>query len=454
MINATENKVPVIKSSIQNASTNKSKSESKLSDFDQLLSLHLGKSSVNERPVQGKAGLNQCNKTVSDLNSEENANPENSLELDDLDTLLTSLQNILDLILKISDKQQGATQETNDDAQNNQVIISLNDSLEDESQNENLIGSFLQLLRQVDMNQLTGLNKSQNQDIANIFQDLTKFKQLSADNMIQVQNSLTDEQKELLQNLYQTLQAKMSKSEVLQTAFANVNSGMLQKTENLPLFQVKPYVFVQNLNNTTEDSKVTGNTQTTNTITLQNVEGQENGQNEQPSMQIPELQNEVANVPFFSAKGSIQLLDEGNSPVTMEKFVKDFEAILSKSKFFHNGQIQKLTIQLKPEYLGTLKIELIQQQNELVAKIISSTTSAKELLESQVQALRQAFIQQNIPVSRIDFINEMKQETNYNDQNNQNRGQSNPDQQREKEKDQNEDNFIDTLKDSLLYYEI
>ena len=45
----------------------------------------------------------------------------------------------------------------------------------------------------------------------------------------------------------------------------------------------------------------------------------------------------------------------------------------------NNGPLQKLTIQLKPEHLGTLKIELFQQNNELVARLFRLLIQQKNL---------------------------------------------------------------------------
>lgn len=72
------------------------------------------------------------------------------------------------------------------------------------------------------------------------------------------------------------------------------------------------------------------------------------------------------------------MLEGENQPISFERFVKDFSAILERSRLIKNGQMQKLMIQLKPEQLGKLNIELIQRQNELVAKLFQRQTLRKK----------------------------------------------------------------------------
>src|SRR5690606_36615092 len=149
---------------------------------------------------------------------------------------------------------------------------------------------------------------------------------------------------------------------------------------------------------------------------------------------------------------SLTLQDGHSRPVNFDSFVRQFTTILNKGKLMNSGPLQKLTIQLKPEHLGTLKIELVQQNNELVAKIISSTKAAKELLESQIQGLRHAFIQQNINVTRIDVETHLNQEEQ---QGFHEHDQPKDHNEREQHPDQKErQNFSETLLETLVNYEV
>lgn len=86
-----------------------------------------------------------------------------------------------------------------------------------------------------------------------------------------------------------------------------------------------------------------------------------------------------------------------------EQFAKEFSSILQRSAFLNRGATKKIFIKLYPEHLGMVKIELTQTEKGLAAKIVASTQRAKEILESQLHGLRQAFIQQNLEVNRLDL---------------------------------------------------
>jgi flagellar hook-length control protein FliK len=91
-------------------------------------------------------------------------------------------------------------------------------------------------------------------------------------------------------------------------------------------------------------------------------------------------------------------------PVSAEQLMKQFESILSKSQFLNSGGSQKLFIKLFPEHLGSIRVELFQKDQTIVAKIITSTGAAKDALESQLSGLKQAFAGQNIAVERIEIL--------------------------------------------------
>lgn len=92
--------------------------------------------------------------------------------------------------------------------------------------------------------------------------------------------------------------------------------------------------------------------------------------------------------------------------------IKQFAAMFKRANFGQIGGAQRISIQLYPEHLGQVRVELTQQNGILTARILASTAQGKEMLESQLHQLRQAFVQQNIQVERID-ISEMLTETPY-----------------------------------------
>lgn len=96
------------------------------------------------------------------------------------------------------------------------------------------------------------------------------------------------------------------------------------------------------------------------------------------------------------------MLDKMGKPVSSEQLIQQFESILSKSQFSKIDGTQRLFIKLNPENLGSLRIELIQKDDTIVAKILTTTGAAKDALESQLHGLKHALTAQNIQVDRIE----------------------------------------------------
>ncbi len=87
-----------------------------------------------------------------------------------------------------------------------------------------------------------------------------------------------------------------------------------------------------------------------------------------------------------------------------DQFLRQFQNILDKSTLIQspNG-MNKLTIKLFPQHLGRLDVTLIQQNGMIVAQLLTTTKAAKQLVEAQIHHLKQAFVNQNIQVEKIDI---------------------------------------------------
>ncbi|MEL3957225.1 flagellar hook-length control protein FliK [Caldifermentibacillus hisashii] len=422
--------------------------EGQVGSFEQLLALfanHL----LEENANQGK-NVNQGKMVSFEGLGQREASEDTSMNLEELleftgidaDDLLTSILNILGLLLKET-KDNGT-----EDEQIQEQIQQLLEEVKKDQGNPQGFVNLLQLMNQFEFSQV--ISSEQSQDFTNVVKTAVVLYRLLNDN--KKPGFLTQEQEKIIKTFYQNLQANMKKSDVMQSAFAKLDTD--KGVEDLSVFRSKqPYLMIRTVDmksfGEAPSSHMINNNEVIDVSELPKIGSDETGQNQQLSGKPIEAEN----VQTPNTGGSLQLL-EGNKPVTMERFIKDFETILAKSKFYQNGQVQKLTIQLKPEHLGTLKIELIQQHNELVAKIISSTTSARELLESQSQALKQALVQQNIPINRIDFLDDIQQERFNHQQPNQNNDQRGYQQHEEKKDEQNNEDFMETFKATLLNYEI
>ncbi|MEF2095483.1 flagellar hook-length control protein FliK [Bacillus sp. CFBP9009] len=139
---------------------------------------------------------------------------------------------------------------------------------------------------------------------------------------------------------------------------------------------------------------------------------------------------------------------------SQDKYVKQFENILSKANFSGTNGVNKLLIRLNPEHLGSLRIELIQKDGLLSAKILATTAQAKDMLENQIHGLKQAFSGQNIQIERIEIsqafnaFNSEKFSQKDADEHNEQQ------ESKEESNDETESEFTGSLADALLNLEV
>ncbi|MEM5015281.1 flagellar hook-length control protein FliK [Metabacillus indicus] len=101
-----------------------------------------------------------------------------------------------------------------------------------------------------------------------------------------------------------------------------------------------------------------------------------------------------------------ELKENQEEPVKRE-FSGQLTEIFKRAKpaFALNG-FSQMTIRLAPEHLGLLTVKLQRLNGETTAKIITSTSSAKELVEQSIQHLKAALPAFQIAVDRFDVYGE------------------------------------------------
>ncbi len=151
------------------------------------------------------------------------------------------------------------------------------------------------------------------------------------------------------------------------------------------------------------------------------------------------------------------MMDSTQKSGSVNDLIQQFESILSKSQFSKNGGVQKLFIKLNPESLGSIRIELIQKDQSITARILTTTEAAKEALESHLHNLKHAFEAQSIKVDNVQ-IGQQSSQSQQDDF--LNRGhkdqQEQPQDQRKKTSGEEDstDSFTLTLEEALLNQEV
>lgn len=101
-----------------------------------------------------------------------------------------------------------------------------------------------------------------------------------------------------------------------------------------------------------------------------------------------------------------------------EALGKEIQNLINRSQFSNSQGTMKLLLKLYPENLGSIRIELIQQDGVLSARLLTATAIGKELLDNQLHQLKTAFAQQNIQMDRIDIAQSLQEtDRNSRDQN-------------------------------------
>ena len=137
-----------------------------------------------------------------------------------------------------------------------------------------------------------------------------------------------------------------------------------------------------------------------------------------------------------------------------EALVKEIQNLINRSQLSGQQGNMKLFLKLFPENLGQIRIELIQKDGVLTARLLASTSHGKELLENNINQLKAGFTSQNIQMERIDISQSLQDaDRNTRDQNFLNNffRQQNQDDVDEKDDDQEDDkvSFKDLLSEEV-----
>lgn len=145
-------------------------------------------------------------------------------------------------------------------------------------------------------------------------------------------------------------------------------------------------------------------------------------------------------------------INKDSKTVDYQQFVKDFSNILGKSQFLKGEGTNKLLIKLYPEHLGSLRIEILQDKGSLTARMFATSGAAKEILDSQIHQLKNAFTQQNIQVDKIDVIYGEAEAQKFDREQSEQQSFKQEQQQNSKQEieEENPVQFVDVLNEHLL----
>ena len=140
-----------------------------------------------------------------------------------------------------------------------------------------------------------------------------------------------------------------------------------------------------------------------------------------------------------------------------EALAKEIQNLLNRSQMSNNQGTMRLVLKLFPENLGQIRIEIMQKDGLLQARLLATTSAGKELLDSNLNQLKSTFVAQNIQMERIDVAQSLQDaERNNRDQSFLNNffRQQQEEQEEKKEAEGEQQSFGEFLTEEFLNEEV
>jgi flagellar hook-length control protein FliK len=352
-----------------------------------------------------------------------------------LDALINLLQYLQNMIKQ--DNTQVPKNQDNSYTMENKGDIKSVVNLQEATGNKNLLNYLLLNLNSNTQNSKTTSN---NKDVVNSLDLGNLIQQLE---QLLNNNDKSKNDSKLVQDISQENSKKLDFSleklgQILEQVGVNKDqvSDIVSKVEGLLNSKV-PELKNQSTTSNSQTSEIS--IETNLDLPIKKVESKSTDQNFLNGNQLQ--QSNIKQFALFVGKT--------NHNQTTTQFVKDFQNIISKAAFSNDLTQQKLFIKLFPENLGRVTIELVKNSQGMMATIIASTSEAKELLQSNLDSLKQAMQSSNLQLEKIDLYQSMQTDrSNYLNQERQQEkqeDQSKSKQQSSQNKDDETSSFLDEL---------
>lgn len=188
---------------------------------------------------------------------------------------------------------------------------------------------------------------------------------------------------------------------------ANNGTENTIKSDSNPVQEQKGYnSLISNLVNLSNNQSVKLNTEVVD-------ESYSNVDAEVADLVKGELQSARMNI-----EGDVNRLEAANKQTNIEhlatnrNFSEELGKIMIKSFKLPDGATET-KIQLHPQELGQIDVKLVANNGQISAQLITETALGKELLEGQINQLKQSLIQQGYQVDRIE-VQQAPQSSNLN----------------------------------------
>lgn len=161
---------------------------------------------------------------------------------------------------------------------------------------------------------------------------------------------------------------------------------------------------------------------TTKTTTFQQVVQQSSQQNTQNQQATVKVETDTQSVGHLQQQvtqtKTVTLTLPAEKPAQSDALMKEIQNLINRSQLSGQPGNMKLFLKLFPENLGQIRIELVQKDGIMTARLLATTAMGKELLENNINQLKAGFVSQNIQMERIDVAQSLQDaDRNARDQN-------------------------------------
>ncbi|MGM0873670.1 MAG: flagellar hook-length control protein FliK [Bacillota bacterium] len=288
------------------------------------------------------------------------------------------------------------------------------------------------------------------------------FNDDSVENLIHSNSSLIDDQNEkvkietMLQEEFTVYKLSGMKGSLLENnhlLFEELNSKWIKQDEKTlsenSLGDIETYSF--KTNESTDGLILNGNSRFSSGQQMIDLAFSKiNLQESNKQVDIKEESYTIQLDKFIIKQSSIPVENQKTESSTRQEFTNQLLNAFKTSKFAQlpNGA-NRLVIKLNPEHLGSLTVRLVQKNGEMIARIVTSSESAKELLDHSVHQLRQALPSIQVEIERFDVNIEQLAKTFRDDSEQREKHEKEFDDSRPEEEQEKEQSFMDSLKEAL-----
>lgn len=139
-----------------------------------------------------------------------------------------------------------------------------------------------------------------------------------------------------------------------------------------------------------------------------------------------------------------------------EALAKEIQNLINRSQLSNNQGTMRLVLKLFPENLGQIRIEVMQKDGVMQARLLATTSTGKELLDSNLHQLKTAFAAQNIQMERLDIAQSLQDAERSKDQNFFNNffRQQQEEQEEQKKEEEEQQSFEEFLAEQVFNEEV